>query len=33
VTRTVGLEVGAVNGVLDELEGGSGHLRTVIGVA
>jgi 2-desacetyl-2-hydroxyethyl bacteriochlorophyllide A dehydrogenase len=32
VTRTVGLEVGAVNGVLDELEQGSGHLRTVIGV-
>jgi 2-desacetyl-2-hydroxyethyl bacteriochlorophyllide A dehydrogenase len=32
VTRTVSLEVGAVNGVLDELESGSGHLRTVIGV-
>jgi propanol-preferring alcohol dehydrogenase len=33
ITRTVPLEAGAVNGVLDELEKGSGHLRTVIGVA
>ena len=33
ITRTVPLEAGAVNGVLDELERGSGHLRTVIGVA
>jgi 2-desacetyl-2-hydroxyethyl bacteriochlorophyllide A dehydrogenase len=32
ITRTVPLEAGAVNGVLDELEKGSGHLRTVIGV-
>lgn len=32
VTRTVEFEVEAVNGVLDELERGSGHLRTVIGV-
>ena len=32
VTRTVPLEAGAINGVLDELEKGSGHLRTVIGV-
>jgi 2-desacetyl-2-hydroxyethyl bacteriochlorophyllide A dehydrogenase len=33
ITRTVPLEADAVNGVLDELEKGSGHLRTVIGVA
>ena len=33
ITRTVTLEAGVVNGVLDELEAGSGHLRTVIGVA
>lgn len=32
ITRTVPLEAGAVNGVLDELEKGSGHLRTVTGV-
>ncbi len=33
ITRTVPLEPSAVNGVLDDLEKGSGHLRTVIGVA
>ncbi|HYH07231.1 MAG TPA: zinc-binding dehydrogenase [Thermoanaerobaculia bacterium] len=33
ITRTVPLEVDAVNGVLDELERGSTHLRTVIAVA
>jgi 2-desacetyl-2-hydroxyethyl bacteriochlorophyllide A dehydrogenase len=33
ITRTVALEEGAVNGVLDDLERGSGHLRTVIGVS
>ena len=32
ITRTVPLEPGAVNGVLDDLEKGSAHLRTVIGV-
>jgi 2-desacetyl-2-hydroxyethyl bacteriochlorophyllide A dehydrogenase len=32
ITRTVPLEAGAVNGVLDDLEKGSGHLRTVIAV-
>ena len=32
ITRTVPLEAGAVNGVLDDLERGSGHLRTVIAV-
>jgi threonine dehydrogenase-like Zn-dependent dehydrogenase len=32
ITRTVPLPAAAVNGVLDELEKGSGHLRTVIGV-
>jgi propanol-preferring alcohol dehydrogenase len=32
ITRTVPLEADAVNGVLDDLERGSGHLRTVIGV-
>lgn len=32
ITRTVPLEAGAVNGVLDDLEKGSGHLRTVISV-
>lgn len=32
ITRTVPLEAGAINGVLDDLERGSGHLRTVIGV-
>ena len=32
VTRTVPLEVEAVNGVLDDLERGSSHLRTVIAV-
>jgi 2-desacetyl-2-hydroxyethyl bacteriochlorophyllide A dehydrogenase len=32
ITRTVPLEAEAVNGVLDELERGSGHLRTVIAV-
>jgi 2-desacetyl-2-hydroxyethyl bacteriochlorophyllide A dehydrogenase len=32
VTRTVPLDASAVNGVLDDLERGSGHLRTVIGV-
>ena len=31
ITRTVPLEAGAINGVLDDLERGSGHLRTVIG--
>jgi len=30
ITRTVPLEADAVNGVLDDLEKGSGHLRTVI---
>ncbi len=30
ITRTVPLEADAVNGVLDDLERGSGHLRTVI---
>ena len=30
ITRSVPLEVGAINGVLDDLERGSGHLRTVI---
>jgi 2-desacetyl-2-hydroxyethyl bacteriochlorophyllide A dehydrogenase len=33
ITRTVPLEAGPVNGALDELEKGSGHLRTVIGVS
>ncbi len=33
ITRTVPFEAEAVNGVLDDLEKGSGHLRTVIGVA
>ena len=33
ITRTVPFEADAVNGVLDDLERGSGHLRTVIGVA
>ncbi len=33
VTRTVPLEESAVNGVLDDLEKGSSHLRTVIAVA
>ncbi len=32
ITRTVPLEGDAVNGVLDDLERGSGHLRTVISV-
>lgn len=32
ITRTVPLEADAVNGVLDDLEKGSGHLRTVIAV-
>jgi len=32
VTRTVPLDVDAINGVLDDLERGSGHLRTVIHV-
>ncbi|HYK04656.1 MAG TPA: zinc-binding dehydrogenase [Thermoanaerobaculia bacterium] len=32
ITRTVPLEASAVNGVLDDLEKGSGHLRTVIEV-
>jgi 2-desacetyl-2-hydroxyethyl bacteriochlorophyllide A dehydrogenase len=32
ITRTVPLEADAVNSVLDDLEKGSGHLRTVIGV-
>jgi 2-desacetyl-2-hydroxyethyl bacteriochlorophyllide A dehydrogenase len=32
ITRTVPLEGDAVNGVLDDLERGSGHLRTVIEV-
>lgn len=32
ITRTVPLEAGAINGVLDDLERGSGHLRTVIAV-
>jgi propanol-preferring alcohol dehydrogenase len=32
ITRTVPFEAGAVNGVLDEMEKGSGHLRTVIAV-
>ena len=32
ITRTVPLEQEAVNGALDDLERGSGHLRTVIGV-
>ncbi len=32
VTRTVPLEAGAINDVLDELERGSSHLRTVISV-
>ena len=32
ITRTVPLDAGAVNGVLDDLERGSGHLRTVIEV-
>jgi propanol-preferring alcohol dehydrogenase len=32
ITRTVPLEADAVNGVLDDLERGSGHLRTVIAV-
>lgn len=32
ITRTVPLEANAVNGVLDDLEKGSGHLRTVIAV-
>lgn len=30
ITRTVPLEAAAINGVLDDLEKGSGHLRTVI---
>jgi 2-desacetyl-2-hydroxyethyl bacteriochlorophyllide A dehydrogenase len=33
ITRTVPLEAGAINGVLDDLERGSGHLRTVIGTS
>ena len=33
ITRTVPFEADAVNGVLDDLERGSGHLRTVIGIA
>ena len=33
ITRTIPFEADAVNGVLDELEKGSGHLRTVIRVA
>ena len=32
ITRTVPLEADAINGVLDDLEKGSSHLRTVIGV-
>jgi 2-desacetyl-2-hydroxyethyl bacteriochlorophyllide A dehydrogenase len=32
ITRTVPLEESAVNGALDDLEKGSGHLRTVIAV-
>lgn len=32
ITRTVPFEADAVNGVLDDLEKGSGHLRTVIAV-
>lgn len=32
ITRTVPLEADAINGVLDDLERGSGHLRTVIAV-
>ncbi|HEY0142358.1 MAG TPA: zinc-binding dehydrogenase [Thermoanaerobaculia bacterium] len=32
ITRTVPFEAGAVNGALDDLEKGSGHLRTVIAV-
>jgi threonine dehydrogenase-like Zn-dependent dehydrogenase len=32
VSRTVPLEADAINGVLDELETGSPHLRTVIAV-
>lgn len=32
ITRTVPLEANAINGVLDDLERGSGHLRTVIAV-
>jgi 2-desacetyl-2-hydroxyethyl bacteriochlorophyllide A dehydrogenase len=32
ITRTVPLEADAVNGVLDDLERGSGHLRSVIAV-
>lgn len=32
ITRTVPFEAGAVNGVLDDLERGSSHLRTVIAV-
>jgi hypothetical protein len=32
ITRTVPLEADGVNGVLDDLEKGSGHLRTVIAV-
>jgi threonine dehydrogenase-like Zn-dependent dehydrogenase len=32
ITRTVPLDADAVNGVLDDLERGSGHLRTVIAV-
>jgi propanol-preferring alcohol dehydrogenase len=32
ITRTVPFEANAVNGVLDEMERGSAHLRTVIGV-
>ena len=32
ITRTVPLEADAVNGVLDDLERGSGHLRTTISV-
>jgi 2-desacetyl-2-hydroxyethyl bacteriochlorophyllide A dehydrogenase len=33
ITRTVPLEAEAVNGALDDLERGSGHLRSVIAVA
>lgn len=33
ITRTVPFEADAVNGVLDDLEKGSGHLRTVIEVS
>lgn len=33
ITRTVPLDADAINGALDDLEKGSGHLRTVIGVS